>query len=511
VDHVLVVQFAVVVLILGTIAVGDMGLATLARLSWSASILFNVGTCLSARRIVQLLPAGDPARRFWWAYGFAALAIAAGYANALVHAGHGVVATAGTPGGSVTAAFLGTGVTTVVVVMCTYPLRISTRRGYTCFWLDMATVMVGAGVFGWYFSSRPGVPGTQLLDILTGPVAMLVAVFAVTKLLVGGRPPFSFRAGLLGIGAPASGAVVAALGPWMLGHGHGNWFYALSALGDACLMLAARVQRREVGTDPGILQRTRKRPYSTLPYLALGATFALLAVALFNRGLDARTWTVLAGVVASTGLVVVRQLASLAENARLLAELDAKVTALHETEAVLRTALHERDVLAAELHDMAFRDGLTGLANRALFQERLSTALAQVRPGLPQLVVMLIDLDDFKPVNDHYGHAAGDAVLREVGVRLRNSLRETDTAARLGGDEFGVLLESPLPDDVGTVAERLAYNLAEPYVVDGVPVRVGASVGVAHGHYGERDGDRLLSEADAAMYQAKSRSKGARL
>ena len=134
---------------------------------------------------------------------------------------------------------------------------------------------------------------------------------------------------------------------------------------------------------------------------------------------------------------------------------------------------------------------------------------------------LLVDLDDFKPVNDRYGHAAGDAVLCEVGRRLRACVRETDTVARLGGDEYGILLESPLPDSIGLVADRIVDAIGQPCLVDGVPVRVGASVGVAvedgrafkdsaaFEDSGARGLDELLRAADAAMHRAKSLGKGA--
>ena len=108
---------------------------------------------------------------------------------------HGPVPPALMLGGPVTAALLGVAALTVVIVMCTYPLQISSRRGRACFWLDMATVMVGAAAFGWFFSARPASAGAalgaDLLVVLTGPVMMLVAVFAVAKLLIAGQPPFT--------------------------------------------------------------------------------------------------------------------------------------------------------------------------------------------------------------------------------------------------------------------------------------------------------------------------------
>jgi len=471
---------------------------TLGRLSWTASVCFEIGAAVSAWQVVRLLPARDRARRFWRAYGAGALMITAGYLGQLLTPGAPLL------GGAGTQVLMGMAVVTVVVVMCTYPLKLSSARARIYFWLDMATVMAGAGAFGWYLTGSGA-----LVDILTGPVVMLAAVFAVTKLLLTGQPPFSIRAGLVGAMSPALGALTAAAGPALLAHGHGGWFFAASALADAFLMLAARVQTLQIGADPTALQRPRRRPYSTLPYVALAATSTLLAIAVGERGLDARTWIVLAGTGVSTGLVVVRQLASFTENARLLAELDSKVTELNRTSAVLRAALHERDVLAAQLHDMAFRDALTGLANRALFHDRMAAALARVRRGQASIAVMLLDLDDFKPVNDRYGHAAGDAVLREVAGRLRGCVRDTDTVARLGGDEFGVLLESPLPDSVPAVAERIVAAVRAPCVVEGAHVSVGVSVGVATEYDGVRDVDQLLRAADTGMYTAKCQGKGA--
>ena len=187
-DPVLLAHAGVVVLAVGVLLHGVGTPLTLGRLSWSASVIFDTTAMLTARRIVRLLPAGDPARRFWRAYGFAALAVGIGYLVQLIVTAHGPVPPALMLGGPVTAPLLGVAALTVVIVMCTYPLQISSRRGRACFWLDMATVMVGAAL------------GAELLVVLTGPVMMLVAVFAVAKLLIAGQPPFTVAAGLLGAG-----------------------------------------------------------------------------------------------------------------------------------------------------------------------------------------------------------------------------------------------------------------------------------------------------------------------
>jgi diguanylate cyclase (GGDEF)-like protein len=476
----------------------------LARLSWLASVLSCAGTLTAARDTARRLRVGAAPRRFWWAVCGYALATGAGYLIQLLTArGEGHLE----PGAS-TLALTGLGVGCMVVVMATYPVKIRSRRARFCFWLDMATVMVGAAAFGWYMAAPSGGDvQTGLLAVLSGPVIMLLGVFAVAKLLVSGRPPFTTWTGLIGAGGGMTGGLLAVFGAALLAGDRDNWYFALSALGDALMMIGASVQRLQVDADPDALDRPHRRPYSTLPYIAIAGTFALLSIALSGQGLDGGTWALLGGAVISIALVVVRQLAAFSDNARLLGELDIKVRELHETDAILRAALAERDTLAVRLHDMAFQDSLTGLANRALFHDRLTAALARARRHNTQVVVMLLDLDDFKPINDRLGHAAGDAVLCEIAGRLRRCLRETDTIARLGGDEFAIVLDDPVPDSVAMVAERIVAVVREPCQFSGTSVSVGVSVGVAAAAGGWSDVDHLLHEADDAMYMAKARGK----
>jgi diguanylate cyclase (GGDEF)-like protein len=213
----------------------------------------------------------------------------------------------------------------------------------------------------------------------------------------------------------------------------------------------------------------------------------------------------LAGAAVSTLLVVLRQLTAFRDNARLLDELDLKVRELRETQEGLRVSLAERDALADRLHHQAFHDGLTGLPNRSLYAERLDAALATDRP----VVAMLVDLDDFKLVNDQWGHAAGDTLLREVAQRLTACLRDTDTVARIGGDEFAVLIHPEPGDDLREIAYRMVRVVEAPVPVEGGgSARVGASVGVATATSQTTDGESLLREADAAMYLVKRDGKG---
>lgn len=168
----------------------------------------------------------------------------------------------------------------------------------------------------------------------------------------------------------------------------------------------------------------------------------------------------------------------------------------------------ERHTLQEELRHRAFQDGLTGLANRSLFVDRVQHAIdGWRRKGRPTTAVVFIDLDDFKSVNDGIGHGAGDELLSAVAARLASSVRRGDSVARLGGDEFGLLLEDLSdPESAVVQAERVLQVLREPIAVAGMEMTVEASAGVA---FVEDDStvESLLRDADIAMYGAKGNGK----
>ena len=161
------------------------------------------------------------------------------------------------------------------------------------------------------------------------------------------------------------------------------------------------------------------------------------------------------------------------------------------------------------INHLAFHDGLTGLANRTLLLDRLQHALARAHRTGGFVAVIYLDLDDFKEVNDRLGHAAGDQLLQAVSARLQPLLRPGDTFGRLGGDEF-VVVSDRIPNERAAVgiAERLATALSEPFEFDAARVQVTASIGVATGD-SEIDADRLLANADRAMYAVKARGGAA--
>jgi diguanylate cyclase (GGDEF)-like protein len=163
--------------------------------------------------------------------------------------------------------------------------------------------------------------------------------------------------------------------------------------------------------------------------------------------------------------------------------------------------------MAEELKRLALHDDLTGLANRKLLRERMQQAIARCRRNGYSLAVILIDVDDFKLVNDSLGHSLGDGLLRILAERLRAAVRDVDTVARIGGDEFVLLAETRGPDELAPMLERLIAALREPVRLDDEDILPAASIGVAlHPADGE-DPEMLLRHADAAMYAAKAEGK----
>jgi diguanylate cyclase (GGDEF)-like protein/PAS domain S-box-containing protein len=168
----------------------------------------------------------------------------------------------------------------------------------------------------------------------------------------------------------------------------------------------------------------------------------------------------------------------------------------------------DRKVLEEQLEHQAFHDTLTGLANRALFVDRVEHALARSERDAGSLAILFLDLDDFKTINDSLGHEWGDRVLVEVAARLERTLRPADTVARLGGDEFAILLESASLEDAIHVVERIIQPLEEPILQEAKTILLHASFGIALTEGRRWSGADLLRNADVAMYAAKARGGG---
>lgn len=171
--------------------------------------------------------------------------------------------------------------------------------------------------------------------------------------------------------------------------------------------------------------------------------------------------------------------------------------------------LTERKLAEQQMQHIAQHDSLTGLPNRLLFHDRLEQALHFCSRHERQLAVLLLDLNKFKPVNDQFGHAAGDELLVAIGERLRALLRASDTVARIGGDEFVVLLpQLDSPSEAEWVAQKIRHALSEPFELAAATVQIGTSIGIARFPEDGDTEDQLLQIADVRMYQQKQAERG---
>jgi len=160
------------------------------------------------------------------------------------------------------------------------------------------------------------------------------------------------------------------------------------------------------------------------------------------------------------------------------------------------------------IRHLAQHDPLTGLPNRFLFGDRLDAAIARAGRHQDRLAVVFIDLNDFKPINDDFGHAAGDQALVALAERLKKSMRKTDTVARIGGDEFVVILEEISGEEhVRGLAQKIMHAVIEPFEVDGQKLQISASLGIALFPDDTTSADQLVEFADRAMYVAKKSGK----
>ncbi|MEV0564185.1 EAL domain-containing protein [Dactylosporangium sp. NPDC050588] len=453
-------------------AVNLSGPRTPLVLLWLAGPLSVVVPVLAAARIARSARFPAPTRRFWKHLAICAALAGIGVAsNARDALGSGVASQDLSP---VTVAAYSSAVLTLLWGLWRLPLGTTSRGDRMRIGMDAGTVLVAATVFMWHYQARPlleagSYRAPSLIAASFTLVLELLAVFAIAKVALSGHMFVArgalhlFAAGMIG------GALSGFLQRLIVDQPHLGLSQITVPVVMICATAAAKRQWQEPPA-PGRRRQTGTRPSSNLPYLAVAAVDTLLLVAIFTDDGDERLAAVAA--VALTALVVWRQITVFRENARLVARLDHNAT----------------------------HDALTQLPNRALFNERLAAALSSATGH--GVSVALVDLDDFKTVNDTLGHAAGDALLLAVARRLVAAVRPGDVVARLGGDEFVVILDDVTPAVAEQVAQRMIAALGEPVVADGHELLVRASIGIAGGRPGD-DAGELLRRADIAMYAAK--------
>jgi diguanylate cyclase (GGDEF)-like protein/PAS domain S-box-containing protein len=168
----------------------------------------------------------------------------------------------------------------------------------------------------------------------------------------------------------------------------------------------------------------------------------------------------------------------------------------------------ERKAAEEKIILLARTDGLTGLANRSMFTERLSQSHAGAQRGALPFAILYLDLDKFKPVNDTFGHPVGDLLLQQVAQRLRDCTRESDLVARLGGDEFAILqAEIKEPANAGTLAAKIQTALALPFWINGNRINISVSIGISPYLPGGSGADAMLVQADLALYRSKDKGR----
>ncbi|BEP13242.1 hypothetical protein acdb102_15530 [Acidothermaceae bacterium B102] len=466
--------------------------------SWTVQALLYV---LLTIQIVSLTH--DPTisaanRRFWstvrWTGITAAAAAAFPLAISLGSRGSG-----GAVPGLVHGIFGAMSVVALVWACLTYRQTGDNARRQLRRWLDAATVMAGGLGAIWFFESGPLV--TTHVSGLSVAMTIILDSCAMVTLLALARPatsdtrPIVWQTGIMAMVAVIGGVVTELALPVALGTPWLRLVLLLRAVPAGLGMLAIRYQRLHMH-EPATPARRVRQLYSRVPYAAVATTYAFLGVALISEDPNGRTWGMFTAAFAVTALVVIRQMNAFGDNARLVRDLTASVGLA--------------DNLAAELHHHAFYDALTGLPNRTLLADRLEHALAARVRSEADLAVMIVDLDDFKLVNDRCGHAEGDRVLREAARRLTGCLRAGDTVARLGGDEFAILVNGADQLGAAAVARRVVAAFEAPFTVREGSAELGVSVGVAmtdDSSNGARNGETLLRHADIAMYVAKDGGK----
>ncbi|MEN3360560.1 MAG: hypothetical protein V7637_4542 [Mycobacteriales bacterium] len=329
---------------------------------WLFQVVLDVAFLAFSRRVATAV-AGQPrpVRRFWRTMTFSgALFLTADLlqttTGVLRHPGVGSASP-----GVVPVALVASGAACILWVMLTHPSGM-TGRARLRLWLDAATVVTAGSVFAWYFSVGGGAdrPTVDVAGALLASSMQLLALFGVAKLILGGTPPFTFRAGVCGAIGAALLSLSAGLGDLGV-NTHLGPLLAARLVPNVFLALSPRLQELQVRANPGALVRPA-RPYSRLPYVAAAATQVLLVVMVVRMHPDARLWGALVGMVAITGLVVGRQLGAFAENAGLLRQLDASLTDLRRHEQRFRSLVQHASDITLLLH----RDGTIAYASPAL-------------------------------------------------------------------------------------------------------------------------------------------------
>ncbi|TBV10068.1 putative bifunctional diguanylate cyclase/phosphodiesterase [Phytopseudomonas dryadis] len=387
--------------------------------------------------------------------------------------------------------------------------RIATAKASAVpLWIGGGALAMGIGIWSMHFIgmlafSLPIPLGYDLvITLLSLAIAMLASGFALWLVSQARMPFWHWLLGALAMGAGISSMHYIGMQALLMQPGidYDPWLFAASLViavlaSAAALWIAFRLRRHTPFVRPA-----RAGAAVIMGLAIVGMHYTGMAAANFPLGsfCGAANGGLNTGWLAS--LIIIVTLAVLAI-ALLTSVLDARLEA---QTAMLNSSLAEAN---QELTLLALHDNLTRLPNRLLLEDRIEQSLHKIRRNGGHFALMFMDLDGFKPVNDAFGHHVGDLLLREVGQRLRRSLRAQDTLARVGGDEFVLLAELGERDDAATIAAQIVALLGQPFQVDEHELRISTSVGIVLYPGDGDDRQELLRNADAAMYHAKGSGK----
>ena len=402
----------------------------------------------------------------------------------------------------------------VVAIIASYTAldlagRVSSASGRRMwYWLAGGAVGMGSGIWSMHFigmlAFKLPIPIAFDLPItlLSLAIAVLVSGFALFTLRRGEltTPNLTLSATLMGIGISAmhyTGMVAMRMSPAI--HYTPVLFVASVLIAIAASLAALWIATQLRQRTSGFAIVARLGSAVIMGFAITGMHYTGMAAAEFapgsiclaaesGRAVDSSILAVIVGIV--TLIVLIGTL--------VVSSIDAQFAA-HT--AKLAESLQ---VANQELRSVALYDGLTGLPNRMLLEDRLRQAVNRAARSGRLFAIMFIDLDRFKPVNDDFGHGVGDTLLQQVGARFEAVTRKEDTVARLGGDEFVVLLtELTSRHEAAIVGQKLLNELNRPFQVESHDISVSGSIGVSIYPEDEHDIGALVSQADAAMYQVK--------
>jgi diguanylate cyclase (GGDEF)-like protein len=446
-------------------------------LGWAALPVMAVLAGRACLRVWRRTDLGATARAFWLRIGLASLVLAAGVTSNAVDATTGPDAPSRYVSPFTSALLLG-----LLFFAFGAMLRLTTwqrsGREWIRFGLDAAIVLVTVGVLVWHYSLRHMwiSAAESILPLVAVITMVLITALSVIKMTFAGSGHLDRRAlGIITAGIALASAA-GALSPHLRDTPQLSGTMLAAALIALALQLAAERQLRAPVTPAA---RASTRRFTVLPYAALGAADLTLITAATRAGGELLLLAVCAVIL--SGLVAFRQVSALRENNRLLGTVDGNMRRMREYQEQLD-------------HEVT-HDPLTGMPNRTLF----TAALAAGGP----FHVALLDIDDFKVINDRLGHSTGDQMLRTIGDRLSAVIGPADTAARLGGDEFGLLLTGRTDDEAAALLDRLLDAVCKPLTVGRYEMKPQVSVGATASGAGA-DPEELLRRADVAMYAAKS-------